>query len=55
LCNDSTLINEWFKHVEDTIQQYGIVIADIYNFNETSFQIGVVAICKVVTSACIKG
>jgi hypothetical protein len=55
LYNDPILINEWFKRVEDTIQQYSIVTTDIYNFDETSFQIGAAATCKVVTSARTKG
>jgi hypothetical protein len=55
LCNDPVLINKWFKHVEDTIEQYGIVTADIYNFDKTGFQIGASAICKVVTSTQTKG
>src|SRR5450432_1732475 len=55
LCNDPALINKWFKLVGDTIQQYSIVIVDIYNFNETSFQIGAAAICKVIISARTRG
>jgi len=55
LCNDLALINKWFKLVEDTIQQYSIVIADIYNFDETGFQMGAAATCKVVTSARTRG
>jgi hypothetical protein len=55
LCNDPVLFNEWFKRVEDTIQQYNIVTTDIYNFDETGFQMGATATCKVVTSARTKG
>jgi hypothetical protein len=55
LCNDPELINKWFKRVEDTIQQYGIVTEDIYNFDETGFQMGAAATCKVVTSARTRG
>jgi hypothetical protein len=31
--------------------EYGILNEDIYNFDETGFQIGVIAIVKVVTSS----
>ena len=55
LCNDLALINKWFKLVEDTIQQYSIDIADIYNFDETGFQMGAAATCKVITSARTRG
>jgi hypothetical protein len=55
LCNDPALINKWFKLVEDTIQQYGIVIADIYNFDETGFQMGTTATYKVIISARTRG
>ena len=37
--------------MEETRQEYRILNEDAYNFNETSFIIGVAATLKVVTSA----
>jgi hypothetical protein len=36
--------------MRNTIAKYGILKEDIYNFNETGFQIGVIATIKIVTS-----
>jgi hypothetical protein len=55
LCNNPVLINKWFQRVEATIQEYGIATEDIYNFDETGFQMGAAATCKVVTSARTRG
>jgi hypothetical protein len=41
----------WFKLIEETKVKYGVSNNNIYNFNETSFQIGVIRSIKVVTSA----
>jgi hypothetical protein len=35
---DPVIIQEWFQRVQSTIEQYGIVTEDIYNFDETGFQ-----------------
>ena len=43
------LIQAWFKCVQDTIIQYGILNKDVWNFNKTSFQMGVIGTAKVVT------
>lgn len=51
LQEDPRIIREWFKHVEDTITQYGILSEDIYNFDETGFAMGLVSTAKVVTRA----
>ena len=48
-CNDPEIINNWFKLVQATIAKYGIVMEDIYNFDETGFQMGVIATAKVIT------
>jgi hypothetical protein len=61
-CEDLEILSNWFKLLQSTITKYGIVIKDIYNFDETEFQIGVIITAKVLTqtkpsksgSNCIK-
>jgi hypothetical protein len=48
---DLTIIRDWFRLVQNTIEKYRILEDDIYNFNETGFQIGVILIAKVITRA----
>jgi hypothetical protein len=48
---DLKLIGLWFKLVEDTIAKYGVVEKDIFNFNETGFQIGVISTSKVIITS----
>jgi hypothetical protein len=48
-CEDPELIREWFQRVQRTVIEYGILKDDIYNFNETGFQMGVISTTKVVT------
>jgi len=48
-CEDPVLIRAWFKHVQDTKIQYGIFDEDTWNFDETGYQMGVIATAKVVT------
>ena len=48
---DPEIIRAWFLLVRNTIAKYRITNKDIYNFNETGFQIGVITTAKVVTSA----
>jgi hypothetical protein len=50
-CEDPQLIQAWFQRVQRTIAEYGILEQDIYNFDETGFQMGVIATAKVVTGA----
>ena len=50
LCEDSTLICGWFTLVQNTITKYGIDVADIFNFDETGFMMGVILSAMVVTS-----
>ena len=38
-CEDPGLIQAWFECVKETIQWYGILEEDIYNIDETGFQI----------------
>ena len=51
LCEDTQKIKKWFKLVQQTIEEWGIVQEDIYNFDETSFAIGMIATAKVITQA----
>jgi hypothetical protein len=48
-CEDSLLIQSWFKYVQDIKIQYRILDNDVWNFDKTSFQIEVIAIVRVVT------
>lgn len=50
-CEDPEIIQAWFRLVRNTIAKYGILDADIYNFDETGFQMGVISTAKVVTAA----
>jgi hypothetical protein len=36
--------------VKNTVDKYGILLEDIYNFDETSFQMGQISASKVVTA-----
>ncbi len=50
-CEDPALLKAWFKRLQATVAEYGIDENDIYNFDETGFQMGVIATAKVVTSS----
>jgi hypothetical protein len=50
-CEDPALIRDWFRLVQNTITKYGIQTEDIYNFDETGFQMGVVSTAKVITGS----
>ena len=52
---DLKLISLWFKLVGDTIAKYGVTEEDIFNFDKTSFQIGVISTSKVITTSDRKG
>ena len=52
---DPKLVGAWFKLVRDTIAKYGVVEEDIFNFDETGFQIGVISTSKVITTSDRKG
>ena len=49
LCEDSSKIQKWFELVQSTIEEWGIMNEDIYNFNETGFAMGIIVITKVIT------
>ena len=36
-CEDPEIIKAWFELVKNTINKYGILLEDIYNFDETGF------------------
>jgi hypothetical protein len=50
-CEDPEVINQWFNLVQNTIIKYGILEQDIYNFDETGFQMGVASTAKVITAS----
>ena len=50
-CEDPKIIGEWFNLVQKTILQYGINPNNIYNFDETSFVMGLTVTVKVITRA----
>ncbi|KAM9874812.1 transposase [Verticillium dahliae] len=50
-CEDPIAINAWFRDVRDTIAKYGVTEDNIYNFDETGFQMGVIGSGTVVTSS----
>jgi hypothetical protein len=52
---DLEIIGKWFKLVGDTIAKYGVLKEDIFNFDETSFQMGVISTSKVITTSDRKG
>jgi hypothetical protein len=49
LCEDPQVIRGWFELVKNTINKYGIIPEDMYNFDEASFQMGQISASKVVT------
>jgi DDE superfamily endonuclease/Tc5 transposase DNA-binding domain/helix-turn-helix, Psq domain len=49
LCEDPKVVLAWFQRVQKTIESNGILDCDIYNFDETGFQMGVASTAKVVT------
>jgi hypothetical protein len=51
LQEDLEIISAWFTLVEDTKAKYGVHNDDVHNFDETSFQMGVIGLMKVVTGA----
>jgi hypothetical protein len=50
-CEDPEIIKQWFNVVQNTIVKYGILEQDIYNFDETGFQMGVASTAKVITAS----
>jgi hypothetical protein len=54
-CEDPGVIGLWFKLVHDTISKYSVSEEDIYNFDETGFQMGVISTSKVITTSERRG
>jgi DDE superfamily endonuclease/helix-turn-helix, Psq domain len=50
-CEDPQVIGEWFRLVRNTVAKYGIVDADIFNFDETGFMMGMLSTYMVVINA----
>lgn len=50
-CEDPDKYQAWFDIVRNTIAKYGIQDADIYNFDETGFAMGIISSEMVVTSS----
>lgn len=55
LCEDTRLIEDWFKLVQNIIAKHGILDEDTYNFDEAGFALSVIGTAKVVTSAEYRG
>jgi hypothetical protein len=51
LQEDPEVVGAWFTLVSKTITKFGIYKDDIYNFDETGFQMGVIGTMKVVTGS----
>ncbi|GMG16901.1 unnamed protein product [Aspergillus oryzae] len=47
-CEDPQIIQKWFNLFHETIQKYGILEQDIYNMDETGFQMGVASTARVI-------
>jgi hypothetical protein len=55
LCEDPQVIKGWFELVRNTINKHGILPQDIYNFDETGFQMGQISASMVVTATDRQG
>jgi hypothetical protein len=55
LCEDPQVIEGWFKLVKNTIDKHGILPQDIYNFDETGFQMGQISALMVVIATDRQG
>jgi hypothetical protein len=54
-CEDPQKIQEWYDRVARTKQKWGILDEDVYNFDETGFQMGVIATARVLTRSDRRG
>jgi hypothetical protein len=55
LCEDPKAFQRWFNLVQNIIGKYGIVEDDIFNFDDTSFAMGLTATAKVITRSEFSG
>jgi hypothetical protein len=44
---DPEILTKWFNLVDIIIKRYGIITNDIFNFDETGFQMGVITTAKI--------
>ena len=51
LCEDPKTMNDWFRLVENIRAKYSIPDKDVYNFDKTGFQMGVIGTARVVTGS----
>ena len=54
-CEDPNVVRAWFTLVQNVIAKYSIQEADIYNFGDTGFLMGMLSSAKVVTSSERRG
>ncbi|KJZ68588.1 hypothetical protein HIM_12021 [Hirsutella minnesotensis 3608] len=54
-CEDPQKIQQWYDRVAATKQKWGILDEDVYNFDETGFQMGVIATARVLTRSDRRG
>jgi hypothetical protein len=50
-CEDPVIIRDWFRLFQNVKAKYGILDDDIYNFDETGVQMGVITPGMVVTTS----
>lgn len=50
-CEDPKIFQAWFRLVENTISKYSIQDADIHNFDETGFAMGLITSETIVTGS----
>ncbi len=55
LCEDPEIIQKWFNLVRNIVAKYGVVDDDVWNFDETGFQMGVISTARVVTGTERRG
>jgi len=55
LCEDPKQLEDWFRLVTNMRAKYGVADADLWNFDETGFMMGVICGNMVVTRADRKG
>ena len=48
-CGDPAIIRDCFRLVQNITAKYGAMEEDVYNFDETGFQMGVILTAKAIT------
>lgn len=54
-CEDPEMLRAWYDRVQKMKQKCCILDEDIYNFDETGFQMGVIATARVLTRSDRRG